>query len=378
MNEDEDYETLDEAGTYKYIFNFCQNTISSPCGQTDKEAAAFRNKVGEGEGAQCQILSDSKYSPNKIMTQESRFLDSSTETQESSNALSFGIGGGEECHSKPSSINFIIECDYSVTDRPTSFEVDSTDQCNPVIKFSHEAGCPISNQVSLMYRGYFTEKPFVLAVLLLLIGPFMLFYGRKQIDTILYISTAFVFFYLSLFVFHKLGMLNYIDKNTPGDGNLGLVLFSFALAMCAALLAGHTSYTFKPLGKLFLGGLAGYFFGCFVYNLFFIFWNKALVTLIVCQTVFLVIGAYLGYQLRDGFVIISTSILGAFATVRGIAMFAGGYPSEYDLYRDITSGNAKPDGVLFAYMGAMTALFALGFTYQRRGLFCNEDNFQKV
>jgi len=62
-------------------------------------------------------------------------------------------------------------------------------------------------------------------------------------------------------------------------------------------------------------------------------------------------------------VIISTSIIGAFATIRGISIFAGGYPSEYDLYRDITSGNAKPDGLLFAYMGAMAALFALGFAY---------------
>lgn len=118
---------------------------------------------------------------------------------------------------------------------------------------------------------------------MLLVGPFMLFYGRKQIDVILYIATAIVFFYMALFVFHKFGMLNYIDKNAiMGSGNLGLTIFSIALAICAALLAGHTSYTFKPLGKLFLGGLAGYFFGSFVYNLFFVFWNKALVTLIVC------------------------------------------------------------------------------------------------
>jgi len=110
----------------------------------------------------------------------------------------------------------------------------------------------------------------------------MLFYGRKQIDIILYITTSIVFFYMALFVFHRLGMLDYIDKNSMGSGNLGLVIFSFALAICAALLAGHTSYTFKPLGKLFLGGLAGYLLGSFFYNLFFIFWNKALVTLVIC------------------------------------------------------------------------------------------------
>jgi len=139
-----------------------------------------------------------------------------------------------------------------------------------------------SDRVALVQTGYFTDKPFVLAIILLIVGPFMLFYGRKQIDSILYIATAIVFFYMALFVFQKMGMLDYIDKNSLGSGNLGLTIFAFAVAICAAGLAGHTSYTFKPLGKLFLGALAGYFFGCFIYNLFFIFWNKALVTLVIC------------------------------------------------------------------------------------------------
>jgi hypothetical protein len=62
------------------------------------------------------------------MTHESRFLDFSTENQESDQQLRFGLGGGEEYDSKPSSINFIIDCDPSITDKPTDFEVDSTDE----------------------------------------------------------------------------------------------------------------------------------------------------------------------------------------------------------------------------------------------------------
>jgi hypothetical protein len=61
------------------------------------------------------------------MTHESRFLDFSNETQESDQQLRFGLGGGEEYDSKPSSINFIIDCNQSATDKPTDFEVDSTD-----------------------------------------------------------------------------------------------------------------------------------------------------------------------------------------------------------------------------------------------------------
>jgi hypothetical protein len=215
-----------------------------------------------------------------------------------------------------------------------------------------------------VYTGYFTDKPFVLAIILLLVGPYMLFYGRKHIDVILYVATAIFFFYLSLYVFKRLGMLDYIDKSAiVRSGSLLMTILAFALAITIAGMAGQASYKFQPLGKTFLGALAGYFFGCFVYNLFFIFWNKALVTLIVCQAVFTLVGGYLGFKLRDGFTIISTALLGAFATVRGISIFAGGYPAEFDLYQDITSGNAKPNAIMFAYMGSMVALFALGFAY---------------
>lgn len=83
-------------------------------------------------------------------------------------------------------------------------------------------------------------------------------------------------------IFYKLGMLDYLDKSAlVATGHLGYVILSIALALCAGLLAGHTAATFKPVGKTFLGTLAGYFFGSFVYNLFFVFWNKALVTLVI-------------------------------------------------------------------------------------------------
>jgi hypothetical protein len=134
------------------------------------------------------------------------------------------------------------------------------------------------------------------------------------------------------------GWLDYIDKTSFSSGNLGYTILAFAMSIVIAGVAGHVAYTFKPVGKTYLGALAGYFLGNFVYNLFFIYWNKALATLIVCQAVFTLIGGYLGYKLRDGFTIISTSILGAYLIVRGISFFAGGYPDELDLYQDITSG----------------------------------------
>jgi len=44
-------------------------------------------------------------------------------------------------------------------------------------------------------------------------------------------------------------------------------------------------------------------------------------------------------------------------------MFTGGYPSELELYRDVKTGFENANGLMYAYMGSMAALFALGVAY---------------
>jgi hypothetical protein len=170
---------IDDANMYRYWFNFCQNTVSVPCGDSNREAAGFKEKIGSGDGPDCLVLTDSDYEPMRIMTQDSKYFNASTNIQDSTNRLVFGLEGGDECNSQPSSLSFIIDCDSSIEGRLTTFNVDNSDECNPIIRFSHKAGCPITKSVVLVQRGYLTDRPFVLAISLLVVGLFMLFYGRK-------------------------------------------------------------------------------------------------------------------------------------------------------------------------------------------------------
>ncbi|MCQ2821431.1 MAG: TMEM198/TM7SF3 family protein [archaeon] len=89
-----------------------------------------------------------------------------------------------------------------------------------------------------------------------------------------------------------------------------------------------TKYNKSVLG-IILGALSGYFLGKIVFVSFFaeVEWHPNVVqvlTYVVCMAIFIV----LAILLMDIIVIISTSFLGAYAFIRGISIFAGGFPNE--------------------------------------------------
>ena len=69
----------------------------------------------------------------------------------------------------------------------------------------------------------------------------------------------------------------------------------------------------------------------------------------------------------DYIVIICTSILGGYLFIRGISLFAGGYPNEFTLYERIKVGDISAvPGTFYAYMVGMLILIGLGIFIQIR------------
>ncbi len=46
----------------------------------------------------------------------------------------------------------------------------------------------------------------------------------------------------------------------------------------------------------------------------------------------------ISYVLKDLLVTIATSFIGAYLAIRGLSFALGNFPSEYDIYRQITNG----------------------------------------
>jgi len=82
-----------------------------------------------------------------------------------------------------------------------------------------------------------------------------------------------------------------------------------------------------------------------------------------------VAGAILGYWMSTGVIIMFSSFLGAFMTVRGVSLFAGGYPNELTLAKLIQMGHITWDSfpkIFYAYLACMLVLTFIGIWFQSK------------
>lgn len=136
---------------------------------------------------------------------------------------------------------------------------------------------------------------------------------------------------VALAVCSALGMLNYIDPTEHG-GSVFLVVLGFILSVVAAVLVGILLKRFILVGLLALAFVGGYMAGMLLYNLIFIGFLQNDYALAGCTFGGALIAITIAYFWRAAIIIISTSLVGSYFFIRGISMFAGGFPNEVTLY----------------------------------------------
>jgi len=244
-------------------------------------------------------------------------------------------GGSPWCgtyHNKSTSINFEIECDANKTSQPTSFTIsDATDYCNPTITFAHSTGCP---DATLDTVAIFIDKyPWVLAIFLLVVGPVICFFGKRFVPWVIAVIGGIVGAVIVLSLCSAMGMLDYIDPTkTADDASVFWVVLAFFLSLAAGILIGWLLKKFIVIGLLAVAFVGGFAAGGLLYNLVFVGWANSTVLLAIL-TFGLGAGALVAaFFFRILIIIVVTSLIGSYFTIRGISLFAGGFPSEITLY----------------------------------------------
>ena len=109
-----------------------------------------------------------------------------------------------------------------------------------------------------------------------------------------------------------------------------IIWVMFALGIILGCTAGY--FTFKYHEKvlaLLTGGVSGFFIGQFLYNLF---GNQIPANGIVINIVFVIVSIgvmiAIAFFFKKFIVIFATSFIGAYCFIRGISLFAGGFPDE--------------------------------------------------
>ena len=255
---------------------------------------------------------------------------------------------------------FEIKCDNS-TDM-TKVETNSSISDDELIfKFSSIYACPQADFYDI-YK-IIVEKKYIFGSALILIGLFELFLGQKLVTATIFIfSAAIVVLFVFVFFFQFI---------LPGGVNETVFWFVLAIAIIVGLVLGYfvAKYKDKFFG-IIMGALLGYIIGQILYNLAL---NRININQTALQIIVYVlcIGVCIALSilLFNIVTIFATALIGAYAVIRGISIFAGGFPNETtiaDLVKNEETEQLKKllTWIVYLYLGGWVILFVIGLVVQ--------------
>ena len=143
--------------------------------------------------------------------------------------------------------------------------------------------------------------------------------------------------------------------------------------MCVVIgaLVGILLAYLMRLGVGVLAGWGGFCLGLILYNSFlYKIDNDAKVAFWSFTIGLAVVAAILSLFLFWHAIIIATSIGGSYALMRGISMYAGGFPDEMEVYYQIKMGNLdgmSPYFYVYMIFFALVAILFIVFQYKKFG-----------
>jgi hypothetical protein len=207
-------------------------------------------------------------------------------------------------------------------------------------------------------------------------GAVVTFFGRKFLQYTLAALGFIVGTFGSLVLFSLMGLLNGLESD---KASIALTVVCFIVAICLGVLLAWLLYKTWKVGALVLGGVAGVFAGITFYNLV-LFATESFWLLLTLAVVCGALGVFLAHKFFDLVVILATSLVGAYSFIRGISMFAGGFPNELVLFQQLANNVVPKLGwEFYVYLVAIIILFILGSIFQHRK-FKEEDKdgFQRA
>lgn len=268
---------------------------------------------------------------------------------------------GDNClfnTNKKMELHIDVVCNRSQTFRPppVTYIHDYDNPCIHRVAMQSANGCSVA-AINAIWT--FLEKYKGLwGALLILIGFVISMFGRKLFKpTICLLGTA-AFVCLSLLFFYSV----FFNSNTKLWVGWIILTISVVVGVIVGLLLAKAS-------KLGVAVLAGWGGVCLALILYGAFIHKAESQIVFWLFLVGLAALFAGLSLImfDHILIASTSLIGSYAFVRGISLYAGRYPNEFtlaellqkDLYEEI-------DPVFYAYFAAIVVMCTLSVIVQLR------------
>lgn len=246
----------------------------------------------------------------------------------------------------------------------TSLVTEDYGDCNALITYTSSGACYIQYINITKYMDMIA--PYT-GALFILVGLVMCFYGSRFLPFM-------IAFLMGLLVGGFIGMVGYsfIDKAKVQLFHLIIllavsVIFGIIAGICIFKVANNWAVTM-------LSFWLGIMVAVFILKLAQI--QNQNITLIACG-VGGMIGAYIGSKYNHGIKKLGTGVIGSFLLIRGLAMYIGHFPSEFET-GDVDASVLNPDegSQLFytiGYLAAFIVIACLGFIFQKNYLQEEED-----
>jgi hypothetical protein len=194
------------------------------------------------------------------------------------------------------SVSFIVMCNSSENGALSydkfSFTKNS-DKCTLEFKAFHKAGCGLGKTSGLVQ--YLTINPLLVALILIVAGFATCFFGGLILNYV-YIGVPALFAFLFFaFVLSSFGIFSVLetDNETTEAGSFKAI-FGFVLCTIFSIAIGLLGIIFNEIAVGMIGGIAGFFFGYFIYSLVFaIFIKSTTIPLLLILIASSAAGAYL-------------------------------------------------------------------------------------
>jgi hypothetical protein len=330
-------------------FNICQDQ-KKPC-ENQKGIASFTsNRLGE----QCSQIAGVSSVSSKFFIIEDK--------ENAKVTLRMKLPEGEACKANTNKkyqtlIDFT--CDPTAELAKLSTDPINLDNCETTIYVESKFACA-KYDVYGLWNSIKSNK-WLFGAIIIGLGIFFCFFGENFLKITQVIAGAA----LSLVIF-----LYFVFNYTVIEINSWQFWVVIIIAIGVGCLFGFFMAHLTWLPGLVFGALLGFVLGFVIFNLALrfiesnpnvVFW----VTMSVC----FILGCLLGFWKEEEIAIISTAIVGGYAIVRGISVWAGGFPDERQVYELGSKGEWEQmrnllTGVVYAYLAGFVVLSALGMIIQ--------------
>lgn len=247
-------------------------------------------------------------------------------------------------------ITFNMKCN-STMKTPVYAISDNTNECNPVIDFTSKYNCNLFD-TNAIWR-WCESNWWIVAISMIVIGGFQWAFGQKLFKPTLFLIGTISVLGLVLFVFYAVFL--------PTGSKSWTIWVVGAVGLLLGLILGYFLAKLVRVGVAALGAWIGVILALLIHSAFLYSIHSQAVFLTMLIGFGIVFGgiSFWKYKL---FLMFGTAFIGSYLSVRGVSLFAGGYPNEFTMINQIHENGGLTDihWPVYVYLCVILLMTAFG------------------